>query len=111
MDGLQALLAEADEIVAGRFRQFGADPVEMRLAPPPPLADWTHYENHHAQADIKLTWEPARFGWAFVLGRAWHISGDEKYAEAFWRHFEAFQAANPPGMGPNWMSGQEVGIR
>lgn len=119
-DGLQALLTEADEIVTGRFRPFGADPVEIRLAPPPPLAHWTDYETHRVRlpnlptfqlSDLKLYWEPARFGWAFVLGRAWHVSGDEKYAEAFWRDFEIFQAANPPGMGPNWMSGQEVGIR
>ena len=119
-DGLQALLNEADEIVAGRFRQFGADPVEIRLAPPPPLAHWTDYETHRVPlpnlptlqlSDLKLYWEPARFGWAFVLGRAWHVSGDERYAEAFWRYFEIFQAANPPGLGPNWMSGQEVGIR
>ena len=119
-DGLQALLAEADGIVAGRFRQFGAEPVEIRLAPPPPLAHWTDYETHRVPlpnlptfqlSDLKLYWEPARFGWAFVLGRAWHVSGDERYAEAFWHYFEIFQAANPPGMGPNWMSGQEVGIR
>ena len=116
-NGLQTLLSEADEIVAGKFRQFGATLTEINLTPPPPLAHWTDYETHKAPIpnsqshDIKFTWEPARFGWAFVLGRAWHISGDERYAGAFWRYFETFQAANPPGMGPNWMSGQEVGIR
>ena len=114
--GLQNLLREADEIVAGRFRQFGAAPVEINLIPPPPLLHWTDYENHKTAvplqpADLKLHWEPARFGWAFVLGRAYHASADEKYAEAFWRHFETFQTANPPNMGPNWMSGQEVGLR
>lgn len=120
VDGLQALLAEADEIVAGKFRQFGAEPVEIDLAPPPPLAHWTVHARKKegvygvlslATSDIKFIWEPARFGWAFVLGRAWHASGDEKYAAAFWRHFETFQAANPPYLGPNWTSGQEVGIR
>ncbi|MGC1375455.1 MAG: alginate lyase family protein [Anaerolineales bacterium] len=118
-DGLQSLRAEAGEIVAGKFRQFGGEPVEINLTPPAPLAHWTDYETGQAPlstlysplSDIKFTWEPARFGWAFALGRAWHVTGDEQYAAAFWRHFETFQAANPPYMGPNWMSGQEVAIR
>ncbi len=114
---MQSLLTEADEIVAGRFRQFGGEPVDLNLAPAAPLAHWTAYETGQAPtlysllSDIKLTWEQARFGWAFVLGRAWHVSGEEKYAEAFWHHFESFSAGNPPYLGPNWMSAQEVGIR
>ncbi len=56
-------------------------------------------------------WEPARFGWAFTLGRAYHLSGDEKYAAAFWQFFETFTDANPPCLGPHWMSGQEVALR
>jgi hypothetical protein len=117
--GLPTLLAEADEIVSGQYRQFGGVPVEINLCPPGPLTHWTDYEAGHAPIsnpqfpipDIKLTWEPARFGWAFTLGRAYHATGDEKYAATFWRSFETFQAANPPGLGPNWTSGQEVGLR
>ncbi len=116
-DGLQSLLTEADEIVVGRFRQFGGEPVDLNLAPAAPLAHWTAYETGQAPtlysllSDLKLHWEPARFGWAFILGRAYHVSADEKYAEVFWRDFESFSAGNPPYLGPNWMSGQEVGIR
>lgn len=113
-DGVQMLLVEAGEIVGGRFRQFGADPLPLQLTSPSPLAHWTNYENNKPStfdSDPKLTWEPARFGWAFVLGRAYHLSGNETYAKAFWQHFETFDAANPPNCGPNWTSGQEVGIR
>ncbi len=111
-DGLQQLSAEADEIVAGKFRQFGGPPVEIRLTPPSAGQHWTRLENTPQHpADIKFTWEPARFGWAFILGRAFHASGDEKYAAAFWDYFEKFQAANPPYFGENWTSGQEVGLR
>ena len=111
--GLSTLLAEADEIVSGKYRQFGGEPVEIQLTPPGPLVHWTVRAQHAAPRhdDIKLTWEPARFGWAFTLGRAYHATGDEKYAAAFWRSFETFQSANPTGMGPNWTSGQEVGLR
>jgi hypothetical protein len=120
--GLQALSTEADEIVGGKFRQFGAEPVEIDLVPPHPLHHWTEYETRNISSrsaaertlhatDIKFTWEPARFGWAFILGRAYHVTGEEKYAAAFWRYFETFSAANPPYQGPNWISGQEVGLR
>ncbi len=117
--GLKQLTREADEIVAGKYRQFacasaagtgGGEPVEINLQPPT-LRHWTECETAPPAADIKLTWEPARFGWAFTLGRAYHATGDEKYAAAFWRYFETFQAANPPYFGENWMNGQEAGLR
>jgi len=110
--GLQTLLIEADEIVSGKFRQFGGEPVEINLKPAEPLVHWTEYETgRFTISDIKFTWEPARFGWAFVLGRAYTLTADEKYADAFWRYFGIFNNANPPYMGPNWTSGQEVGLR
>ena len=114
--GKAALLAEAEEIAAGRVRLFGAEPVELNLALPSRLEHWTAYETGKADlrrltADIKLLWEPARFGWAFTLGRAYHLTRDDKYAQAFWHHFEAFSAANPPYLGPNWISGQEAALR
>ncbi len=123
-DGKAALLAEADEIVGGKVRLFGAEPVELNLTVPGKLSHWTAYETGKVPlpvpisepvnlptCDVKRIWEPARFGWAFTLGRASHLTGDEKYAEAFWRYFEIFTDANPPGLGPHWMSGQEVALR
>jgi len=117
--GKAALLAEADEIVAGRVRLFGAGPVELDLAVPGKLAHWTAYETgraafplgHLTSPDIKYLWEPARFGWAFSLGRTFHLTRDEKYAGSFWRYYETFATANPPYLGPNWTSGQEVALR
>ncbi len=113
-DGLRLLLVEADEIASGRVRLFGASPVPLDLAPPAPLAHWTAYETGRTplpNPDPKYTWEPARFGWVFPLCRAWHLAGDERHARAFWDHFERFTEANPPGLGPNWVSGQEVALR
>jgi hypothetical protein len=118
-DGKAALLAEADEIVSGKIRLFGAAAVDLVLALPGKLHDWTAYETGKFPIpweqspihDIKFVWEPARFGWAFTLGRAYHISGEEKYAQAFWKYFELFGDSNPPCLGPHWMSGQEVALR
>ena len=118
-DGLRTLLAQADEIVSGSFRMFGGEPVELKLTLDQPLKHWTAYEtgktpipkSQFPHSDIKFIWEPARFGWAYTLGRAYHLTQNETYAKTFWHYFETFTAANPPDMGPHWMNGQEVAIR
>ncbi len=118
-DGKAALIKEADEIINGKFRMFGGESVPLQLTFDQPLRHWTEYETNHSllssflfpHNDIKFAWEPARFGWAFTLGRAYHITQDEKYAGAFWKYFETFNESNPPYLGPHWMNGQEVAIR
>ncbi len=110
-----ALFTQANEICEGRVRLFGGPPVALELAPPGRLAHWTEYELGQARmdgaADIKFIWEPARFGWAYTLGRAYFLSGKEDYALSFWRYTETFLQANPAYQGPNWTSGQEVALR
>jgi hypothetical protein len=118
-DGKRQLLNQADEIVAGKVRLFGAEPVPLQLTFDQPLQHWTTYEKNASLylplytglQDVKFIWEPARFGWAFTLGRAWHLSRDERYAQAFWTFTERFLDGNPPCMGPHWVSAQEVAIR
>ena len=118
--GEEQLLRQADEIVAGRVRLFGGQPVPLRLDVNPPLEHWTAYELGKAElvraragaiADVKFIWEPARFGWVYTLGRAYFLNADEHYAAAFWSHAEAFWDANPPYLGPHWVSAQEVALR
>ena len=113
-EGISALLAEADQIVDGYFRRFGVEFAPITLTPPGELFHWIDYETGHqpwGAEDPKFIWEPARFGWAFLLGRAYSISGDECYAESFWRYFEIFRSANPANRGQNWTSAQEVALR
>jgi hypothetical protein len=108
---LAALRLEADEIVSGQVRLFGGAPVLLALSLPGPLEHWTAYERTPPGEDIKFTWEPARFGWAFTLGRAYHLTQDERYPAAFWQFAETFLDANPPYLGPHWSSAQEVALR
>ncbi len=117
-EGISQLIAEADEIVAGQVRLFGDNPVPMVITPPGELTHWTDYEVGRKRAgeqggikDIKFIWEPARFGWAFTLARAYYLTEDERYSETFWQYFENFQNTNPQNMGPNWISAQEVALR
>ena len=116
-DGQTQLLAEADEIAEGMVRLFGGDAVPLRLACEGKLAHWTDYEKGKVPyppsdyGDVKFIWEPARFGWAFTLGRAYLVSGNERYSKVFWEHTEKFLESNPSFFGPQWTSGQEVAIR
>jgi hypothetical protein len=113
--GLQRLHAACAEILAGRVQLFGAETVELCLAPGGMLEAWESYESGKAPSggdqDIKFTWEPGRFGWAFTLGRGYYLSGDERCSRAFWEYTEKFIAANPPYRGPHWSSAQEVALR
>jgi hypothetical protein len=113
-DGWTRLLAEANEIADGQVRLFGGEPVPLEITFPEPLQHWTAYQSENGigeNRDIKLIWEPGRFGWAYTLGRAYHLSGDERYAQAFWNDLELFLQANPPNRGPHWISAQEVALR
>jgi len=108
------LFAEAEEICRGKARLFGGPATALVLTPQAPLSHWTEYEKGKADwgaQDVKLVWEPARFGWALTLARAYVLSGKADYAEAFWRLAEEFVLANPPYLGPHWASSQEVAMR
>lgn len=109
---VQETLEEAQEILSGRVRLFGGKPVELNLAPAQvPLRHWSEYEGGKPGEDPKLAWEPARFGWALTLARAYLLTFDDGYAQYFWRKFETFADANPANLGPNWVSAQEVALR
>jgi hypothetical protein len=113
-DQVGKLYEQADEIVAGKIRLFGGQPVALVLNPPQPLEEWAKYEFMGGRAgdqDIKIIWEAGRFGWACTLAMAYYLSQNESYANAFWRYTDQFLASNPPYMGPHWSSAQEVAIR
>ena len=110
----QEILKEADEICSGKIRLFGGQPIPLLLAPKYTPLHWTAYETRKASygtEDLKLTWEPGRFGWAITLARAYSMTCNENYAQTFWRLAEEFTLANPPYLGPHWASAQEVAIR
>ncbi|MCC7119369.1 MAG: alginate lyase family protein [Anaerolineales bacterium] len=116
-EGQASLLNEAHQIVNGKVKVFG-ETLALDFSHNQPLQHWTFYETDFQPStfnvlhnDIKYLWEPARFGFAFTLGRAYHLTQENQYAEAFWRHFEAFTKNNPVHLGPHWMNGQEVAIR
>lgn len=108
------IISEADEIIEGKVRNYRSISVALKLDYPHGNHHWSDFETGRARIplnDIKDIWEPARFGWGLVLARAYMLTADEKYARAFWDYFMLFSEANPPYIGMNWMSGQEVAFR
>jgi hypothetical protein len=114
-EAASALLEEAEEILHGQIRLFGGSPRRLELIPPGDLRHWTAWETGwfptDIDPDIKLIWEPARFGWAYTLARAFTLTEDDCFAAAFWEYFHIFRDANPHNLGPNWCSAQEIALR
>jgi len=61
--------------------------------------------------DSKIIWELNRFQFAFDLGKAWQLTGDERFAEGYFRLFDDWCAKNLPGRGVNWCSNLELAFR
>lgn len=114
-------IASAEDVLAGRLRYFEHTLVTTGFPP-----DWhaNPFTGQRAPADrhwsripdfgfgdIKVIWEPSRFGFVYALVRAYWRTGDERYADAFWRLIEDWRQHNPPNCSPNWKCGQEISFR
>lgn len=124
---LERIVTEADEILAGSFRLFGGPAIPLGSPPlwnqypstdefpqgSPLVMDkhWSEYSIEALPVDIKLIWEPSRFGWAYNLARAFRLTGEQAYFEGFWQYLESWRSMNSPNCGPNWISGQEIALR
>ncbi len=65
----------------------------------------------YGKADIKIPWELSRFQHLTVLGQAYWLTANEKYAEEFIQQVEDWIDHNPVGFGVNWASTMDVAIR
>ena len=111
----------SDELAQGTMRYFEHESVHTGFPPDwhanPFTRERVSAELHWSQisdfdqTDIKIIWEPSRFGFAYALVRAYWRTLDDRYAEIFWRLVEDWRAHNPPQHGPNWKCGQEVSFR
>jgi hypothetical protein len=111
----------ADEFAQGKLRYFEHTVAQVGFPPAwhrNPFTQQSINANQHwsqiddfGVGDIKVIWEPSRFGFTYALVRAYWRSGNEQYAELFWRLVEDWQANNQPQQGPNWKCGQEISFR
>jgi uncharacterized heparinase superfamily protein len=113
----------ADAVCEGRFDLLGYSglffgrPIDWHLDPlsgrRTPQVHWSRIDplDQSTIGDARLVWELNRHGWLVVLGRAHVLTGEERYAEVVALRLRDWMLANPPGLGINWTSSLEIGIR
>lgn len=116
-------LAAADRLAAGKFDVFALRDADLGSPPhwnrdpksgieaPCSFGKLIDYRDAQRVGDIKYLWEPNRHRHLVTLAQAHALSGDAKYAEVVRRDLDHWFAVCPHGMGPNWSSALEAGIR
>jgi hypothetical protein len=62
-------------------------------------------------SDVRMVWELNRLHHLTALGRAYALTGDERYTEEFLIQLASWYEQNPPRFGVNWTVAMEVAIR
>lgn len=119
----EALLARADRLLERRFTFSSLDDVfvgrpvewnrdhESGLRTPMKFANAIDYRVPDVAGDAKLVWDLSRHQHLPVLGRAYRVSGDRRYADAGLEDLASWIEQCPFGRGMNWRSPLELGIR
>jgi hypothetical protein len=114
--------ARADRMLEGRYDVLGYRDVEYGTPPQwlrdpvhgrqPPFAFWASVPYlDPSYGDHKVIWEINRHQHWLGLGRAYHLTGDRRYYDAFVSQLEDWMARNPPLLGVNWTSMLELAFR
>jgi hypothetical protein len=121
--GEESVVAEANGILEGSLPFFGRLSFECGFPPKwfqnpatgqcvSPDRPWTEMRfASDDYGDLKFILEPSRFLFVYPLARAYAISGDERFPEAFWSTIENWAVNSPPMSGPLWICGQESSLR
>src|SRR6202521_1658272 len=121
--GEESVVAEANRILAGSLPFFGRlsfacgfpprwfqNPATgQRVSPDRPWTQMRFASDDYG--DLKFILEPSRFLFVYPLARAYAISGDERFPQAFWSAIENWAVSSPPMSGPLWICGQESSLR
>ncbi|MGC1372800.1 MAG: alginate lyase family protein [Candidatus Sulfotelmatobacter sp.] len=122
-DGENSILAETERILIGKLPFFGNLSLDCGFPPRwfenaatgqsvSPREHWTQMRfASPIYGDLKFILEPSRFLFVYPLVRAYALSGDERFAQAFWSLLEDWAAHSPPLSGPLWICGQECSLR
>lgn len=119
----ERVVAEADDILRHRIRLLGSRLVDVgtpirwnhehsKNAPTPTIyAGDIDYRDYDETGDCKWVWELNRHHHLVVLGRAYRLSGDAKYAREVVSQILSWMDACEFGTGMNWRSPLELSIR
>jgi hypothetical protein len=115
--------AEAESILTGKLPFFGGLSFECGFPPNwfrnpltgqqvSPDRPWTTMRFASADyGDLKFILEPSRFLFVYPLARAYALTGEERFPQAFWTLLEDWARTSPPMSGPLWVCGQESSLR
>jgi len=120
-DSIEGSRNQADAILAHRIQVFGnvcdlGGSIDWHRDPWSG-ARWpqTHYSRMPLTlghgGDVRVVWELNRLQHFITLGRAYALTGDERYTDEFLTQLTSWNEANPPRFGPNWMNAMEAAIR
>ena len=116
-------LQAADRLVTGRFNIFALRNIELGSPPkwnrdcktgveaPLVCAKLIDYRDSSLVGDIKYLWEPNRHQHLVTLAQAYALSGQPIYLETIREHLRSWFTECPEGLGPNWSSSLEAGLR
>lgn len=120
---VEATVERAEGIRRGRIDllglrglQFGTlidwhlEPVSGKRSP---LVHWSQIDELATEStgDKKIVWELNRCQHFVDLGRAYVLTGDEKFAASFAEQLASWMDQNPPKQGVNWVSSLEISFR
>ena len=117
------IVKAADAICRHEFSLFGtvvsygelvawqADPLSGHPWPREFHAHVRIFSGNNGNGDVKYVWELNRHQFLPVLGKAYRLTGDEKYAAAGLALIDTWVDDNPCRVGINWASALEVAIR
>ncbi len=120
---IQKIKKEADQVCGRQFTLFGdvvrygsriawrADPISGKEWPASFHTRIDIFSGNAGIGDVKYVWELNRHQFLAVLGKAYLLTGDEKYAAAGLEMMEDWVRENPYKIGINWASALEVAIR
>ncbi|MFQ5329965.1 MAG: alginate lyase family protein [Thermodesulfobacteriota bacterium] len=74
-------------------------------------SSWDIVRETPAGTDVKAPWELSRFHHLTLLGQAYRITGDERYATEFVNQLSDWIEDNPVNCGINWVYAMDVAIR
>ncbi|MDD7647997.1 heparinase II/III family protein [Cloacibacillus porcorum] len=117
------IISRADNALSGVLFAFSChnfdykNPIDWHYSPvtkmsSPKDSKWYKLSDFDPnRGDIKVIWEASRFTHGYCLVRAFLLTGDVKYFEAFAAHVKSWLKDNSYSYGINYKCGQECAIR
>jgi uncharacterized heparinase superfamily protein len=121
--GKGAVLEAAEAILRHEFDLLGSGPVQLGPRLPWhedfktgrrwPLRYWRSLDVYDLDrpSDVKVPWELSRCQHFPLLGQAYWLSGDERFAQEFVAEVESWIEDNPFAYGVNWACAMDVALR